>query len=192
MLTQNDILSVSKKSPDQEQHLADGYARAFGTVTTFLFRFLLFFATWLVLSGMYDLFHMGLGVLASCFITWLSADIFPPSVNRLCTVRAATRLIAYTAWLLLEIAKANVWMLYLVFHPKLYEKISPRTVTFRTSLKSPLGLTMLANSMTLTPGTITAEIDERGYVSVHAIDDRSAAGVPGELERKIIRILGEE
>ncbi len=192
MLSQNETLSVSRRSPDPEQRSAGKYALSLETVTTFLLRFLMFFVIWLVFSGMYDPFHMGLGILTGGYITWLSADIFPPSVNRLGTRKAAVRLIAFIPWLLLEIVGANVRMLYLVFHPKLYEKISPRVVTFKTSLKSGLGLTMLANSITLTPGTITAEIDERGYVSVHAIDDRSAAGIPGELERKIIRILGEE
>ncbi len=192
MLTQDDVFSVSRKSSGPKPHSVGGHVRSFGTVTTFLLRFLVFFATWLALSGMYDPFHIGLGALAAGFITWLSAKILPPSLNRLGTGRAVVRLIVYIPWLLVEIAKANVWMLYLVFHPKLYEKISPRVITFRTSLKSGLGLTMLANSITLTPGTITAEIDERGYVTVHAIDDRSAAGVPGELERKIIGILGEE
>jgi multicomponent Na+:H+ antiporter subunit E len=44
----------------------------------------------------------------------------------------------------------------------------------------------------MTPGTITVSIDRRGYVSVHAIDDQSAEGVPGDMERKLKAVFEED
>ncbi|HKK34129.1 MAG TPA: Na+/H+ antiporter subunit E [Desulfomicrobiaceae bacterium] len=153
-----------------------------------LLRFMAVFATWLVLSGMYDAFHMTIGVFCSAFVTWLSADLFQGNMS-LKVFPSILRLIIYIPWLVWEVAKANYAMLRIVFHPKLMDLINPRIVTFKTKLRSPMGLTLLANSITLTPGTITVSIDERGYVAVHAIDDEMASGVPGLMEEKITRIF---
>jgi len=158
-------------------------------VLSILLRFMALFATWLVLSGMYDAFHMTLGAACSAFVTWISADLFPKDVKQLRNVSSLLRLIAYIPWLVWEVAKANYAMLRIVFHPRLMDLINPSIVTFKTRLRSPMGLTLLANSITLTPGTITVSIDQRGYVAVHAIDDEMAAGVPGQMEEKILRIF---
>lgn len=191
MFIQNNSSSVTTKRSNPALRQEGKCSGPVGVFTICLWRFLALFAIWLLLSGMYDLFHITLGAIASAFITWLFTDIFPPSATCLMTGRGFTRLLVYLPWLIFQITKANLWMLYLVFHPKLYEKISPRVFTFQTSLKTDIGLTMLANSITLTPGTITAGIDEHGCVSVHAIDDYSAAGV-GEMDRRIVGIVGGE
>lgn len=158
---------------------------------SFVLRFLLLFVTWLILSGMFDAFHMTLGAFCSAFVTWLSADIFPPEVRRFRKLRALWLLTLYIPWLVWEIAKSNMRMLRLVFDPKVNDKICPRIFTFKTGLRTKLALTFLANSITMTPGTITVSIDERGYVSVHAIDEESATGVPGAMETKIKAIFEE-
>jgi multicomponent Na+:H+ antiporter subunit E len=98
----------------------------------------------------------------------------------------------YVPWLVWEIAKANFRMLRLVFHPRMHDLINPRIVHFKTGLRSGLGLTFLANSITMTPGTITVAIDRRGYVAVHAIDDKAAEGVPGDMEKKLRAVFEEE
>lgn len=166
-------------------------ARRGDAAISFLLRFLLLYGTWLILSGMFDAFHMTLGALCSAFVTWLSADIFPPEVRRFRKLRALWLLALYVPWLVLEIAKCNMRLLRLAFDPRLNDKISPRIVTFKTVLRTKLGLTFLANSITMTPGTITVSIDERGYVSVHAFDEVAAEGLPGDMEKKIKAIFEE-
>ncbi len=154
-------------------------------------RFLLLLGFWLVLSGMYDPFHVGLGVASSAFVTWLSADFFPPEAVAFRRPRAVLAFCLYIPWLLWKMLAANLAMLRLVFHPRMYALLDPRKVQFRTKLRSRLGLTVLANSITLTPGTITVAIDKRGYVTVHAIDRASAEGLPGRMEDKVARIFEE-
>ncbi|MUM78073.1 cation:proton antiporter [Pseudodesulfovibrio sp. F-1] len=163
----------------------------FDALISFVLRFLMLFVTWLILSGMFDAFHVSLGVACSAFVTWLSADIFPPEVRRFRRLRSLWLLALYVPWLVWEIAKCNMRMLRLSFDPRLNDKIAPRIVTFKTGLRNELALTFLANSITMTPGTITVSIDERGYVSVHAFDDVSAAGLPGDMEKKIKAIFEE-
>ena len=68
--------------------------------------------------------------------------------------------------------KANFDVAYRVVHPKL--PIKPGIVKVKTKLKSDTGLTFLANSITLTPGTMSVDIDrENGYLYIHWINVKS-------------------
>jgi len=68
-----------------------------------------------------------------------------------------------------ECIKANIDVAYRVIHPK--RPINPGIVKVKTTLKSDTALTFLANSITLTPGTLSVDIDqEKGYLYVHWID----------------------
>ncbi len=63
---------------------------------------------------------------------------------------------------------ANIDVAWRVLHPKL--PIRPGTLRLRTKLKSDIALTFLANSITLTPGTTTVDIDKaNGYIYVHIL-----------------------
>lgn len=154
-------------------------------------RFLVLFGLWAVLSGMIDPFHLSLGAASSAFVTWVTADLFPPEFRVFHRLRTVVGMAGYLVWLMWKIAEANFAMLRLVFHPRMHDLISPQIVHFKTRLRTKLALTVLANSITLTPGTITVSIDERGYVAVHAIDQSSADGVPGKMEEKVGRVFGE-
>jgi multicomponent Na+:H+ antiporter subunit E len=154
-------------------------------------RFLPLFAVWLILSGMLDPFHMGLGVVSCLAVALFSQRLTPPRTDAPFPFRLVFRLPLYGAWLMWEIVKANFWVLYLVFHPRMMEKIDPRLITFKSRLTSRAALTVFANSITLTPGTITVSVNERGDFLVHAIDGKSADGLPGDMERKIAETFGE-
>jgi multicomponent Na+:H+ antiporter subunit E len=82
-------------------------------------------------------------------------------------------------------------MLRLVFRKDITAHIEPDIVYLQTRLRSPMALTIFANSITLTPGTISVTINGNGEFSVHTIDRESAKNLPGEMERKIGRIFGE-
>jgi len=156
-----------------------------------LVRFFSLFAVWLVLSGMFDAFHMSLGVVSCLGVTLFSLRLLPPRTDAPFPFRLLVRLPLYGLWLTWEIVKANFWVLYLVFHPRMMEKIDPRLITFKSRLTSRGALTVFANSITLTPGTITVSVNERGHFLVHAIDLKSAEGLPGEMEKKIANAFGE-
>jgi multicomponent Na+:H+ antiporter subunit E len=98
----------------------------------------------------------------------------------------------YIPWLLLEIMKANFHMIYITFHPQMKEMIDPRIITFKTRFKSDIAIATLANSITLTPGTITITADTDGVFKVHAIDRVCAAALPGTMAEKVAWIFGEQ
>ncbi len=93
---------------------------------------------------------------------------------------------------MVEIIKANLHVLYLAFHPRMMELIDPRIIKFQSKLKSNLALVTFANSITLTPGTITVDISVDGDFKVHAIDKASGDPLPGEMERRIAKAFGED
>lgn len=81
--------------------------------------------------------------------------------------------------------------MYLTFHPKMMDLIDPKVFRFKSRLKGDLPLVTFANSITLTPGTITVYVTIDGEFSVHAIDQKSKEGLPGEMEIRIARVFGE-
>jgi multicomponent Na+:H+ antiporter subunit E len=69
--------------------------------------------------------------------------------------------------------------------------IDPRIIKFRSKLKSELSLVTFANSITLTPGTITVYVSVDGDFKVHAIDAASGDPLPGEMEENVAKAFGE-
>ena len=61
----------------------------------------------------------------------------------------------------------------------------------KNELNTDLGRTMFANSITLTPGTITVDVNALGRFSVHCIDEPSGQPLPGEMEEKIAAVFTE-
>ena len=82
-------------------------------------------------------------------------------------------------------------VLYLAFHPKMMDLINPKIIEFDTTLKSDMSRTTFANSITLTPGTITVSVSALGKFEVHCIDTVSGQSLPGEMEKKIANVFGE-
>jgi len=98
------------------------------------------------------------------------------------------RPLAYAPWLFWEIVKANVAVARVILDPAL--PVAPRLVRVKALQKTPLGQTIFANSITLTPGTLSLEV-EAGSVWVHALTAESAAGVQdGEMNRRVARLEG--
>jgi multicomponent Na+:H+ antiporter subunit E len=152
----------------------------------------LFFAgllsSWVIFSGLLDPFHLALG-LASCgLVTWLSSDLLFDDRTQPLRRRALQgwRLLGYVGWLLWQVVLANVAVFRLVIAGR--PALQPQIVRHETSLRSDFEKFLFANSITLTPGTVTMKILGDTYF-VHAIDDASAAGLGGEMERRIARIF---
>ncbi|MGW8161548.1 MAG: Na+/H+ antiporter subunit E, partial [Desulfobulbales bacterium] len=96
--------------------------------------------------------------------------------------------ICYLPWLLYQIVLSTLHVTYLALHPKMADQIDPTIVTFKTKLKTTIAQVALANSITLTPGTITIRIVD-GVFYVHAISRKAAAGLPGEMEDRLARVF---
>ncbi|MBA3012331.1 MAG: Na+/H+ antiporter subunit E [Proteobacteria bacterium] len=156
----------------------------------FLITFVLMFVTWIVLSGKFDALLLGLGVISSLMIAYFFHDLLFPNVKP-GVMRVCFKFLQFIPWLILEIVKANFHLLFLVFHPRMKEMIDPHIIVFKTNLKSDLAITTLANSITLTPGTITVTASRDGVFRVHAIDRPSAESLPGVMLEKVANVFGE-
>jgi len=155
----------------------------------FVATFLMLSGFWVLLSGKFDVFHLSLGVICSLIIAYLSHDLLFANV-RVGDVRVIVqRFIGYIPWLIREIVMSNFHVAYLALSPKM--PIDPKVITFRTKLESDISWVTLANSITLTPGTITMDIEEREFV-VHALDRKVADDLDtGEMEDRVAHIFME-
>ena len=157
-----------------------------------ILTFCILFCLWLILSGQYDIFHITLGVISCTIVTLFSGDFLFAGSRQTGLIRLGFRIAAYIPWLLYQIILANFHILYLVFHPKMMDLIDPSIIRFQTSLKDELSLVLFANSITLTPGTITVYVSVDGDFQVHSIDKKSGEPLPGEMETRIINAFKED
>ena len=137
--------------------------------------FIFFLIVWFILNAKItlELLFFGIGISAALYLfTWKVMGYHPK--KDLVILKNMGRIIKYLIILLWEIVKANIAVIKIVLNPK--AKIKPKMVYFKTDLKSDIGKTALANSITLTPGTITVSIDE-DVVCVHALDDSMTDGL---------------
>jgi multicomponent Na+:H+ antiporter subunit E len=151
---------------------------------------------WLLLSWPPERIDIVLGVPVAIFVFVMTKDLL---VRKPAPFRHPARYLWFIVYILLfiwECLKANIDVAYRVIHPDL--PIRPGTIKVKTSLKSDAGLTFLANSITLTPGTTTVDIDrENGYIYIHWLYvkegyDASSMrlAVVEKFERILQRILG--
>ncbi len=139
-----------------------------------LFIFWLFI--WSVLSYPLSSVDIVMGVLVSIFVTCMTVDLAaqidePGKIKRYgitSYIKRSFWLLYYVPIFLWECLKANIDVAVRVLHPDL--PIRPGTIAVKVDLKSDIGLTFLANSVTLTPGTTSVDIDkEKGILYVHWI-----------------------
>lgn len=157
----------------------------------YILTFLLAMGAWIILSGRFDAFHLALGVASSLLVSFLTADLLFYSDNMDGLGTSIYRFIRYLPWLLWQIMLANIHVMKLIFHPRMHELINPKIIRFESRLHSDVAHLIFANSITLTPGTITVYVSIFGYYTVHVIDTASAEGLPGEMEQRVGHIFGE-
>ena len=162
-----------------------------GGIGPFAVTFFVAFGLWLILSGKFDYFHISLGIISCVIVSVFSSDLLFPNGLPRHALQKTIGFLRYLPWLIYQIFLANLHVLYLSLHPRLLEKINPQVVRFQSSLKSDISLVTLANSITLTPGTITLFVSVDGEFKVHAIDDELARGLPGEMEERIATAFRE-
>ncbi len=140
---------------------------------------------WLVLSGHYDLFHVGWGIVSAAVVTFFSVGLPSLDTGRQNRLRFWS-LVTYLPWLFLQVVLANLHVAYLVLHPN---AIRPQIIRVKTRLSGDLAKTTLGNSITLTPGTITMDIQDDELI-VHALSEKVARELAnGQMERRVARIF---
>ncbi|MBN1383864.1 MAG: Na+/H+ antiporter subunit E [Elusimicrobia bacterium] len=135
-------------------------------------RIILFFFAFIVWTGLTwpsDKQHVFVGLLVALFIAVLTGDMFVNRPHVFKNLKRYVWFLYYIPVFIWECFKANLDVAYRVGHPDV--PINPGIVKVKTKLKSETGLTFLANSITLTPGTLSVDIDqEKGFIYVHWIN----------------------
>lgn len=132
-------------------------------------------AYWLVLSGHYTTWLISMGVVSAVAVVgfaWakgiIDAEGFP--------VERIPRGLLYWPWLAWQIVLSALAVTRIILNPSL--PISPTMVRVQAKQRDPVGLTTYANSITLTPGTISVEVGERARaIWVHALTREGAEGM---------------
>lgn len=162
----------------------------------FLEVFVLLLFLWIVMSGIFTLKFITFG----CISAFLISIFVVPSLrigglksDKTYFILHANylKLVCYFLWLIKEIIKSAVAVTRVVINSK--ERIKPSVIWFKADYDNPAARAILANSITLTPGTVTIDIYDDGAFSVHALNDDFAEGLlGGEMQRRIARLYDEE
>jgi len=191
MEEQGDRLSEAAGNRNEDYSFDRSSRRRRLLLYPFLATFIIMAGVWVLLSGKFDPFHLSLGLISCAIVAYFSSDLLFSSSKTSGLLGQWVRFARYIPWLLWQIFLANLHVTYLVFHPRMMELIDPKIVKFRSNLRSDLALVTFANSITLTPGTITVYVSIDGDFRVHAIDKKSGEPLPGEMEARVARAFGE-
>lgn len=149
--------------------------------------FLILSMTWLLWSGIFEALTMTLG-LVSCTAVVALVRRMGVVDHEGALVEFALRPVLYVPWLMWEIFRANVDVALLILSPTLH--ISPRVIRVKAGQRTGLGLVIYANSITLTPGTVSVDI-EGDTIVIHALTREAAEGVEaGVMDRKVTALEG--
>lgn len=145
------------------------------------------FVFWVLMSGYFTAFLLSAGFGSALAVAWLARRMYAldhESHPAHLSLGAAT----YWPWLAKEIWKAGIDVARIILDPKL--PISPTLVRFKPGQKSTVGLVTHANSITLTPGTITVQASRDEFL-VHGLTRAGAEGcVDSEMDRRARRLEG--
>lgn len=151
-------------------------------MTKYLRLTLVLIALWLMLSGHYDplLLSLGAASVALAVLVSLRMDVVDQEGHPAnLTVSAG----AYFPWLMWEIIKSNLDVARLILSPSL--PVAPRVIEVTASQTTAVGRVIYANSITLTPGTVTIDV-EGNRLRVHALTADSAATLKtGKMDRRV-------
>jgi len=145
------------------------------------------FAFWLLLSGYFVPFLLTMGVLSAIAVALLGQrmDLVDHEGH---PIQLSWRLILYWPWLFKEIVVSAWSVSRIILNPRL--PVSPTLVRAKTSQKTTVGLVTYANSITLTPGTISVDV-KPGEILVHALTREAADGLlEGEMDRRVTHFEG--
>jgi len=154
------------------------------TGAQFLGLFGISYLFYLLLAGSVAPFELVTGALTAGIVsvTLWGISLTTP-IRPVRTVKQLTRFVLYVPYLLWEIVKANFAVAYVVLHPDL--PVDPEVVEFDAAVWSVLPVATLANSITLTPGTLTVDVS-RQHFTVHTLTQGSREGLfAGSLERAV-------
>ena len=101
------------------------------------------------------------------------------------------KMIVYCGWLFWQLILANLDVAKAIVSPELV--IDPKVVRFKVEMDNPIAITVLANSITLTPGTVTINVTDDGIFEIHALTEGAADGIiGGDMQRKVAALFKQD
>lgn len=146
------------------------------------------FLFWIVLSGFFTPFLLGAGVLSALAVAWFAnrMDVVDHEGH---PIHLGPGALTYWPWLFKEIAKSAWAVSRIILDPRL--PVTPTIVKFAPGQRTVVGLVTHANSITLTPGTISIEVEPGEFV-VHGLTREGAEGcIDSEMNRRVNRFEGQ-
>jgi len=144
---------------------------------------------WLLLSGYFSsVLLLSLGAASVVLVLFIGhrMDVIDDEGH---PIHLGWRIPIYMVWLIKEILVSSIAVARVIINPKM--PIDPKMITVSGSQKRELGHVIYANSITLTPGTITVGL-EKGVLSVHALTKEASDGLlSGEMDRRVTKMKGD-
>ena len=138
--------------------------------------FVLLFLVWIILNGSWNVQVVLAGVLVSGLLSWASYRILQlPPLGGAVRIGRFPRVFFYILYLMWEVFLANLQVMERILFPS-RRRGAPKLTWFSPGLERPGHQLLLANSITLTPGTITVSLN-RGRLCVYALDQAFAQGL---------------
>ncbi len=152
--------------------------------------YLLFLAVWLILNGKVTLEILIFGIVISAVLFWFMCRFLDYNIRKEILLFHLAPLFARYFWVLVkEIVKANVSVFKLIYSPELQPE--PAFVYFDTNFRTGTAKMLLANSITLTPGTITVSVEGDRFC-VHCLDQELADGVEDSVFVELLKEMEAE
>jgi multicomponent Na+:H+ antiporter subunit E len=136
-----------------------------------LVYFILAFVIWMLLTWQIDVQMIIAGLIASLIVAFLFHEILPKEYRVFISPVRVFWFLVYLPVFFYYVLKANLDVVYRALHPKM--PIKPGIVKIKTILKTEAGITALANSITLTPGTLSVDLTDDGFLYIHWINVKS-------------------
>lgn len=158
--------------------------------------FIVLFAFWMVMSGKTETKFVVYGILTAAVVSWITYPLLlvpnkDGSKRYFVFGASIPKFIGYFFWLMWQLVLANVDVLLATTSQEM--AIDPKIVRFYFRADNPMATVVLANSITLTPGTVTVNVTDEGLYEIHALTPGAASGVlDGSMQKKVAELYGEK
>lgn len=143
---------------------------------------------WLLWSGLYLPLMLALGAASCVLVIWLTRR-FETIDHESVPIHLGFKVFSYWGWLLKEIVVSSLQVTKIVLSPSM--PISPKVVQVQSKSVGEVRRVIFGNSITLTPGTLTTDLDDNGLVTVHALTVEGADGVVnGDMNDRVAALPG--
>ena len=147
-------------------------------------------ALWLLWSGLYLPLMLALGLASVILVVWLTRRLETIDHESVPS-HLGLKVLSYWGWLVKEIVVSSIAVTRIVLARDM--PISPTMVQTRSKSPGVVGRVLFGNSITLTPGTLTTDLDDDGLITVHALTTDGADGVVnGDMNDRVAALPGFE